>query len=99
MVGITLMSPLVGPSRPMFQRGLYGDAFGFQLFPATKLALVDGRVRNGHCADERKPALLVASPPARDLLFCAKHLFVAAKIVWHGLQLSRCERDWLGKFR
>jgi hypothetical protein len=35
MVGITLMSPLVGPSRPtLFQRGLYSDAFGFQPFPA-----------------------------------------------------------------
>jgi hypothetical protein len=26
---------------------------------------------------------LVASPPARDLLFFAKHLFVAANTVWH----------------
>jgi AraC-like DNA-binding protein len=40
------MSPLVGPSRPpLFQRGLYSDAFEFQPFPATKLAHVDGRAR------------------------------------------------------
>ena len=31
---------------------------------------------------------LVASPTARDLLLRAKHLFVAARTVWHGLQSS-----------
>jgi len=30
---------------------------------------------------------LVASPPMRDLLLCAKHLFVAAKIVWQAHKL------------
>jgi hypothetical protein len=39
---------------------------------------------------------LVALPPLRDLLVCAKHLFVAARTVWHGLQSSRGERDRLG---
>jgi hypothetical protein len=31
--------------------------------------------------------LLVASPPVQDLLLFAKDLFVAAKIVWHELQV------------
>jgi hypothetical protein len=39
---------------------------------------------------------LVALPPARDLLFSAKYLFVPARTVWHGLQSSRDERDQLG---
>ena len=30
--------------------------------------------------------LLVASPPVQDLLLSAKHLFVAARTVCHGLQ-------------
>jgi hypothetical protein len=29
---------------------------------------------------------LVASRPVRDLLLCAKHLFVGARTVWCGLQ-------------
>jgi hypothetical protein len=33
--------------------------------------------------DSRISRFLVASPPARDLLFFAKHLFVAANTVWH----------------
>jgi len=28
--------------------------------------------------------LLVALPPVRDLLLCAKHLFVAAVVAWGG---------------
>src|SRR5215813_4056187 len=35
--------------------------------------------------------VLVALPPARDLLVCAKHLFVGARIAWHGLQSLRGE--------
>jgi len=31
--------------------------------------------------------LLVAGTPVRDLLLYAKHLFVAAKTVWHGVQV------------
>ena len=32
----------------------------------------------------------------RDLLLCAKHLFIAAKTLWRGLQSSREGRDRLG---
>src|SRR5262249_48886556 len=35
--------------------------------------------------------VLVALPAARDLLLCAKHLFVGARIAWHGLQSLRGE--------
>jgi hypothetical protein len=39
---------------------------------------------------------LVAGARVRDLLLCAKHLFVAARTVVHGLQPSRGELDQLG---
>src|SRR5258708_28125103 len=45
----------------------------------------------------RVPTLLSLSrfAPLRDLLLRAKHLFVAARVVWHGLKSSGGERDWL----
>jgi len=39
---------------------------------------------------------LVALPPSQDLLLSAKHLFFAARTVWHGPQSSHGERDWRG---
>jgi len=42
-------------------------------------------------------SLLVATSPVRDLLLFAKHLFSAARTMWHGSQSSRDERDRLGK--
>jgi hypothetical protein len=34
--------------------------------------------------------------PSGDLLLCAKHLFAAARTVWHRRQSSRGERDRVG---
>jgi hypothetical protein len=39
---------------------------------------------------------LVALCPSGDLLLFAKHLFVAARVAWHGLQSSRGEHNRLG---
>jgi hypothetical protein len=47
-------------------------------------------------ADPGVSRFFVAWLPPRDLLLRAKHLFVAARTVWHGLQSSRDEHDRLG---
>src|SRR5262245_16247936 len=48
------------------------------------------------CSETLLSRFLVASQPVRDLLLCARHLFVAARTVWHRRQSSRGERDRVG---
>jgi hypothetical protein len=49
---------------------------------------------NGH--EVARSANPITGLAVGDLLFCAKHLFVAARTVWHRRQSSRGERDRVG---
>jgi hypothetical protein len=78
------------------QQHCYKGTFGSH---DSVLRSIVGWLISAACPTLRKPApgfhtdallfrLLVAPCLVRDLLLFAKHLFVAARTVWHGLQPS-----------
>jgi hypothetical protein len=84
MVGIALMSPLVGLSRPtLFQRLQLQRDFAPPKGGERPAALTPQR-DSPRPEELRRAAgrLLVAGTRVRGLLLCAKHLFVAAILGW-----------------